>query len=593
MAEPVRSREHVPHTPADGPAPTARAAVPPRDAPRADRWHELRALIVGPERDRLARVEDALADPQLNVDQVSSVLPEAVQRRSGDSALGDALGPVVGEAIKASVRRDPQPLVDAVFPIMGPAIRRAISSAFAELVQSINTTLEHSFSPRGIGWRIEALRTGRSFGEVVLSHSLVFRVEELLVVHRETGLLVKHLTAPGVKVLSPDMVAGMLTAIGDFARDTFEMSTQEGLDSFVSGEHTVWVEQAPSVMLAAVIRGHAPLALRATLQQAVEDVQRVHAGQLERFGRDGVPFEVNEALLEPCLVSKVAEPSRSAGRWRVLGLAALVLVALGWWLVPRALERRRVERWVADLRAEPGVVVGSTARADGRFIVSGLRDPLARDPARLLAGRGIDSTRITAHWEPYVALRPEFVLRRATGALRPPPEVQLAMRGDTLVATGVASIQWLAEARRLAAALGGIAAVDASGVRDSVDVALRARADSLEARAITFGLGESVPFGSVRRMVDTMAVALRRVLDEAAAAGRVASVEVWASTDSVGTEATNAALRASRAWTLRGMLVTRGVPPAVLTINSDSALGGRQAALRVAIRPIPPAPGTP
>jgi OOP family OmpA-OmpF porin len=590
VAEPVRSTEHLPQSPADGPAPRVADAAA-RDRPRPDRWQELRALILGPERERLARVEETLADPQLNVDQVSRVLPEALERRANDRALGDALGPVVGEAIKASVRRDPQPLVDAVFPIIGPAIRRAIASAFAELVQSINTALEHSFTPRGLAWRFEALRTGRSFGEVVLSHSLVFRVEQLLVVHRETGLLVKHMTAPGVKALPSDMVAGMLTAITDFARDTFEMSVQDGLDSFALGDLTVWVEQGPAVMLAAVIRGHAPVALRGTLQQAVEDLQRVHAAQLERFGRDGAPFELREALLEPCLVSKLAEPSRRAGWWRVVALAALLLVGLGWWVVPRVLEGRRFDRYIAELQREPGVVVGSTGRAGRRFVVSGLRDPLARDPAQLLAGAGIDPGRVTAHWEPYVALRPEFVIRRANAVLQPPPRVQLALRGDTLAASGIASADWIADARRLGVAVGGVAAVDLSAVADSAGVALRAAADSLEARGISFGLGESFPVGGSRAVVDTIALALRRLLEGAAAARRVVSVEVWASTDSVGSEPTNAALRASRAWVLRNMLVTRGVLPAVLTINSDSALGGRRAALRIAIRSLPP--GTP
>ena len=43
-------------------------------------------------------------------------------------------------------------------------------------------------------------------------------------------------------------------------------------------------------------------------------------------------------------------------------------------------------------------------------------------------------------------LRPEFVLRRAAGALAPPASVQLSMRADTLVGQGMASGAWLAQA---------------------------------------------------------------------------------------------------------------------------------------------------
>ena len=36
------------------------------------------------------------------------------------------------------------------------------------------------------------------------------------------------------------------------------------------------------------------------------------------------------------------------------------------------------------LRAEPGIVVTDTGKRDGKHFVSGLRDPLARDPATMI-----------------------------------------------------------------------------------------------------------------------------------------------------------------------------------------------------------------
>jgi outer membrane protein OmpA-like peptidoglycan-associated protein len=559
-----------------------------RELPRPDRWRELTALLVGTERERLTRVEQRLDHPDLALDAVADALPEAVRRRSNDDALGDALAPVVGEAIKVSVRRDPQPVVDAIFPVIGPAIRRAISSAFGELVQSINTTLEHSFSPRGIGWRIEAMRTGKSFGEVVLSHSLLFRVEQVFLIHRNTGLLVTHLTSPGVKALPPEMVAGMLTAIGDFARDTFEMSVQEGLDSFALGDLTVWVEQGPGCVLAAVIRGHAPVALRETLQQAVEGVQRNHAADLDSFASTGAAFDVRQGILESCLVTQVAQPSRRAGRWRIALIGAVILFAIAWFTVPRILESRRFSNAIATLRNEPGVVVGSTGRSDGRLVITGLRDPLARDPALVLAGAGLDTTRVSSHWEPYIALRPEFVLRRAGSTLRPPSTVQLVMHHDTLAATGIASSTWLANAARLGVAVSGVSAVDFSAVQDSADVALRALADRAERYIVSFGLGQSFPRGEFRAVVDSMSAALRDILDGAAASGRSVAVEARATTDTVGTEATNASLRLDRARVLRALLLDRGLPAGAITPSPDPTPGTRAASLRIAIRPSMP-----
>ena len=546
-----------------------------------DRFDDLRDLLVGPERTRLDAIDRRLDDPGLHVDAVSAVLPDAIARRASDQELGAALGPVVGDAIKASIRRDPQPLVDAIFPIIGPAIRRAIATAFAELSQSINTTLEHAFTPRGMRWRMEAWRTGKTFGEVVLSHSLVFRAEQLFLIHRETGLLLRHLTAPGVKALSPDMVAGMLTAITQFAQDSLEVSTQEGLDSFAFGDLTVWAEQGPGIVLAAVVRGQAPVSYRETLQESVEAVQRAHADAIETFGRDGRPVNIQDRLLEPCLVAQQVERTAAAGTWRLAFAGVLLLAALGSCAVPRYLQSRRVERYLDRLRVEPGIVVGNVGRRGRDVVVSGLRDPLATDPSTLLTEYGLDTTRVSGHWEPYIALRPEFVLRRAGAALQAPVGVRLEMRRDTLAVHGIAQTEWIRQAQVVAGAIAGVGALDLRGLRDSVDVVLEARADTAEAFAVMFDRGNEWPRAGSRAVLDSIARTLTQLIGLADSTARTVRVDVRSATDSVGNAAVNRALREGRARALRQLLADRGVPIDRLVIAPDSSRDVRHGYIRV------------
>ncbi|MBK8648265.1 MAG: hypothetical protein IPN16_17335 [Gemmatimonadetes bacterium] len=560
--------------------------VPMTPVGGTDRLQELRALILDPERERIRAIERKLASPALHVEDVAKVLPEAITRRAAsDERLGAALGPVVGEAIKASVRRDPQPLVDAIFPVMGPAIRRAISNALGELVQSLNTTLEHTVSLRGLAWRWEAMRTGKSFGEVVLSHSLLFRVEQLFVIHRESGLLIEHRTAPGVQALAPDLVASMMTALRDFARDSFSVSEQQGLDSLALGDLTVWAESGPGAILAAVIRGQPPLALRETMQQALEEVHLAHADEIERFGATGVPFAIRDGILERCLVSQASESSRS-GQWRTVLLGVAVLAAVGWCAVPRVMEQRRFDGYLDQLRREPGVVVGSAGRVDGRFVLTGLRDPLARDPIALAAAAGIDSARLSAKWEPYIALRPEFVVRRAEALLHPSPRTTLRLAGDTLVPGGVASAAWRAEAQRLALAVPGVGALRLTELADSAEVALRATADSIETITFDYPLGGTTPVIAQAERIDSLATRLRRFLDDAARGERSARIELIGLADSVGTEEANVALRRARADRMRSALQARGVTMQSLSAGVDTTSTDRtlrQVRLRISL----------
>src|SRR5436190_4493612 len=96
-------------------------------------------------------------------------------------------------------------------------IRRSIAESLRRLMQS----LEHTFSWRGLKWRFEALRTGKTFAEVVMLRSLVYRVEQLFLIHRKTSLSLLHVTADSAIAKDSDMVAGMLSAIQDFVRDSF------------------------------------------------------------------------------------------------------------------------------------------------------------------------------------------------------------------------------------------------------------------------------------------------------------------------------------------------------------------------------------
>ena len=145
---------------------------------------ELRRLLTDPERQQIRELLERLDDPEIRAAEVSRVLADAVARASRDGALGRALAPPVEEALHVSIRRDPQSLADAISPIMGPAIRRSILQAIGGMVQSLNQTVEQSFSAKGLKWRLEAMRSGRPFGEVVALKTLRFQVEQVFLIHR-------------------------------------------------------------------------------------------------------------------------------------------------------------------------------------------------------------------------------------------------------------------------------------------------------------------------------------------------------------------------------------------------------------------------
>ena len=139
-------------------------------------FSELRSLIIGPEQRELLALQAHVLDPSVQTRDVSRVLPDAIAIRARDPQLMRALAPSVEHAVTESVRRDPRPLADALFPVIGPAIRKAIAHTLATMVESLNRTVEHSFSWRALQWRWTAFRTGKPFAEIVLLNTLEYRV---------------------------------------------------------------------------------------------------------------------------------------------------------------------------------------------------------------------------------------------------------------------------------------------------------------------------------------------------------------------------------------------------------------------------------
>ncbi len=267
-----------------------------------DELNSLRTLILAPEQLEINEIKERLNDPEIRAEELSRIIAEAIViRASKDRKLATALLPTIEEVIRDSVKRDPKFLADSIFPIIGPAIRRSIAESLRTMVESMSTTLEHTFSWRGIRWRIESFRTGKSFAEIVLMHTLVYRMEQLFLIHKETGLVLQHVAAESVDLKDADMVSAMLTAIQDFVNDSFSAKEDSSLQNLNLGELTIWIEQSPRTILASVIRGNPPQELKNALKEILENVEFEYNSSLNSFNGDAAPFEPVKPDLMYCL----------------------------------------------------------------------------------------------------------------------------------------------------------------------------------------------------------------------------------------------------------------------------------------------------
>ncbi|MEI9405809.1 OmpA family protein [Mesorhizobium argentiipisi] len=434
--------------------------------PTADpRMETLRQLLVGHEISELSRVTHLLDEPEQLAAAVGSVLPTAAERAS-HALLGEALAPAVERAAQRSIQKNPGTLTDILYPVFLPAIRKSIGEKIDQTFQSLNESLRHIFTWQGLKWRFEAWRTGTSFAEVVLNHSLVYRVEHVFLIHRSSGLLIAHVTAENATSEDPQLISSMLSAIQDFVKDSFNEKEQSGLDTIRFGELRLWSEVGPFATLVAVIRGNPPEELHEIIRDVLLRIHDESSQALERFDGDSSQLLGVETQLQTCVELQHADTNQGFP-WLVVAAVLLILIPAGIWFFLSWQSGQRWQTYVSRLEAQSGIVVAEQKMRGGQFYIAGLRDPLAADPQSLLSGTEVDPARVHSTWQFYQSLEPEFVLKRLTASLAPPQSVRLSVVNGRIVAEGEATTGWINRARAAAQQLSaGGPVFDISGVRD-------------------------------------------------------------------------------------------------------------------------------
>ena len=278
----------------------------------------LKEVLLSPEKEQIRAIENRLDNPMERAKEISRALPEAISLSvMSGGKLSRTIQPVIDEALSVSVKNNPKAIADAIFPALGPGIRKAISATIMGMIQSLNHLLNNSFSFQGLKWRFEAFRTGRQFAEIVLLHTLIFQVEQLFLIHRDTGIVLEHVVAQNVIIQDPDLVSGMLTAIQDFVKDSFDTETGDEIETLrIGSDRSVWIEKGDHAFIAAVIKGRPPMELRAGFNELIEEIHLKAGPALENFNGDPFPFAIFRESLKDRLISREKQEKKKKNMYK-------------------------------------------------------------------------------------------------------------------------------------------------------------------------------------------------------------------------------------------------------------------------------------
>lgn len=525
-----------------------------------DELSEVRSLLLGIEPAKLNKLYERLDNPQIKAEDISRLLPEAIILRTmQDKQLGEAIVPTVEHAIQSSVKQDLNILSTAIFPIMGPAIRKAITAALEAMVQSLDASLEQSFSPQSLKWRLEARQTGKTFAEVVLLRTLIYRVEQVFLIHKKTGLMLQHTVAPKVSAQDPDLVSAMLTAIQDFVKDSFNTQKNDGLQSLHFGELTIWIEEGPQAVLAGIIRGTAPQELRLVFQEAIEKIHLKLNRELIFFEGETEPFVAGRPEIEACLEARYQAPTKK-NYISARILLGTVAIGLGIWSFFAIRDHLRWNAYLEKLNSQPGIVVIKADKRGGKYFIYAMRDPLAVDPKMLIKQANLNPKRVISHWTPFLSFEPAIISKRAEELLQPPKTVAVKVdEKGILYLSGSAPRQWILEARKLWRFIPGITQFQDKNLIDIELKHLESYKNQIEQELLFFSEGTTEFFPGEDKKLKNLVLQIQKLLGAAKYVDKNVGIQIVGHTDLTGTETRNIALSQARANKILSYLVSQGI----------------------------------
>ena len=373
----------------------------------------LRRILIGKEVDKAAA--EIRAESR---EMVSDVLSEALHdREKKDGSVQRIIQPIIAKSVEKSLINQRKDFIDYLYPLVGSLVRKAVSVFFTDFIEKTNEIIENSITAKGIKWRVNAWRSGISFSEYVASQTFVFKVEQVFLIHKDTGNLLKSVVADNFNEEDADLVSAMLTAINDFVADSFNRSddrTEQHLDTVKTDDFTLLVRQGPQAILVAAVSGNISRKATSQLQITLEEIQRIYLTDFKEYTGDSQPFDTADALLQDCLLSEVRDEHKKTSKKPIFGWLLVVVIlgiiawySFGWWSASQTINK------INELEQPPGVLIQKLI-ADGRYDIKlyALRDPAAQEIGEWLLQNDIEQKYISITETPFISIDKKLITQK-------------------------------------------------------------------------------------------------------------------------------------------------------------------------------------
>ncbi len=227
-----------------------------------------------------------LNNKEAKIEAYYPIITEILEKKISTSKaeVAQALAPILGTALKTQIEESKDDIIDVLYPIMGEIIKKKVSESVKDIYNSLNKKIDNALKRGVFSKQVKSKLTGVSTNDLIFQESFPFSVQEIFLIHEESGILMEHVSADSANTNDADLVSGMLTAIKDFVRESFKtISGNQNLYEIQYGDSKILLERGRYSYLAIVIRGQEPPEFDKELTDFNLELHKKFTNKLKKF----------------------------------------------------------------------------------------------------------------------------------------------------------------------------------------------------------------------------------------------------------------------------------------------------------------------
>jgi outer membrane protein OmpA-like peptidoglycan-associated protein len=333
----------------------------------------LKDVLFGREKTLLEEMRRIVTDHDLRIGtserlskNVAAILADALKSAGVKNRknLAVAIAPIIIDGIRGEIRNSRNDIVDALYPIMGRLTSAYVLSVFRDFVEETNRRLESRLSGRLLRVRLKSLFTGTPYAELLLREGGAFRIQDLMLIDAERGVLLEQWSTPDSQANEPpadentSQITAMLAAINRFSTETLKAKHQE-LRIIDVGASQLYLRTAAKCLFVVRASGSGGRKLLKSLDAAILETLEIFEPPMRSTNQEEALRARRQALLS--LADKLQQTLAQNRRAPVFAFAlfgligALLAAWAGWAQWERIKSERIYEAAAGAVRSHPGV----------------------------------------------------------------------------------------------------------------------------------------------------------------------------------------------------------------------------------------------